>query len=153
MAEYAGLRKYFRQLELAEGHLDALLADTDAALDLLDSLTKSFKDVKSQTSVFQNQCEGLLKEQARVEGLADQIDHNLKYYNYLEPATRRLNAPSAGNFVKSEEFSEMLSRIDECLKYMEAHVCRSHDHVIEMLMSGSKGTAKLQHTSPGFDFL
>lgn len=109
-------------MELSEAHLDSLLADTDSTLDLLDSLRKSFKDVESQTSTFQSQCEGLLKEQKRIEGLAVNIDHNLGYYNYLEPATRRLNAPSAGSFVRSQEFSEMLARIDDCLEYMASHV-------------------------------
>ena len=71
---------------------------------------------------FQSQCEDLLKQQQKIEGLADDLDHNLKYYNYLEPATRRLNAPGAGSFVRSKEFSEMLSRIDECLDYFSAHV-------------------------------
>lgn len=55
-------------------------------------------------------------------GLADALGENLKYYNYLEPVTRRLNAPGAGSFVRSKEFSEMLSRLDECLSYMAAHV-------------------------------
>ena len=54
--------------------------------------------------------------------LADKFEGNLKYYNYLEPVTRRLNAPGAGNFVRSKEFSEMLARLDECLEYMAAHV-------------------------------
>ena len=54
--------------------------------------------------------------------LADNLDDNLKYYGYLEPVTRRLNAPGAGNFVRSKEFSEMLARLDECLEYMAAHV-------------------------------
>ena len=57
--------------------------------------------------------------------LADSLDQNLKYYNYLEPVTRRLNAPGAGNFVRSKDFSEMLARLDECLEYMTAHVCVS----------------------------
>lgn len=55
--------------------------------------------------------------------LASSLDTNLKYYNFLEPATRRLNAPGAGSFVRSQEFSEMLSRLDDCLEYMAAHVC------------------------------
>lgn len=55
--------------------------------------------------------------------LADDIKRNLNFYDYLEPATRRLNAPGAGSFVRSKEFSEMLSRLDECLDYMAAHVC------------------------------
>ena len=58
-----------------------------------------------------------------MQGLADDLDHNLKYYAFLEPVTRRLNAPGAGNFVRSKEFSDMLARIDDCLEYMSAHVC------------------------------
>ena len=55
--------------------------------------------------------------------LASNLDKNLKYYSFLEPVTRRLNAPGAGSFVRSKEFSEMLSRLDDCLDYMAAHVC------------------------------
>lgn len=55
--------------------------------------------------------------------LADEIGENVQYYNYLEPLTRRLNAPGAGNSVGSQGFSQMLSQLDQCLDYMQAHVC------------------------------
>lgn len=113
---------YQKQLELSQSHLDSLLSDTASALGLLASLTGSFKEVEGQTTVFQKQCEGLLDEQKRIGEMASDLDHNLKYYNFLEPVTRRLNAPGAGNFVRSKEFSEMLARLDECLGYMAAHV-------------------------------
>lgn len=119
-------RSYQKQLELSQSHLDSLLSDTSSTLDLLASLTSSFKDVEDQTTTFQKQCAGLLEEQKRITGLADNLDHNLKYYNYLEPVTRRLNAPGAGNFVRSKEFSDMLARLDDCLEYMTAHVRFSH---------------------------
>ena len=61
-------------------------------------------------------------EQQRLTGLANGVGENLQYYSYLEPITRRLNAPGAGNFVKGKEFSDMLERLDECLDYMAAHV-------------------------------
>ncbi|KAK3168172.1 hypothetical protein OEA41_004618 [Lepraria neglecta] len=112
---------YQKQLELSQSHLDSLLSDTSSTLDHLASLTDSFKEVEAQTTIFQRQCEGLLDEQKRITGLADRLDHNLKYYNYLEPVTRRLNAPGAGNFVRSKEFSEMLARLDDCLEYMATH--------------------------------
>lgn len=115
-------RNYKRQLELSQSHLDTLLSDTSSTLDLLASLTSSFKEVEAQTTIFQRQCAGLQDEQARITRLADNLDDNLKYYNYLEPVTRRLNAPGAGNFVRSKEFSDMLARLDECLEYMAAHV-------------------------------
>ncbi len=61
--------------------------------------------------------------------LADSLGENLKYYDLLEPVTRRLNAPGAGNFVRSDNFSEMLSRLDDCLEYMAMHVRGSCDLV------------------------
>lgn len=68
-------------------------------------------------------------------GLASDLESNLKYYNYLEPVTRRLNAPGAGSFVRSSEFSEMLSRLDECLEYMASHV-RNLKSLFEALLIG-----------------
>ena len=115
-------RAYQKQLELSQSHLDSLLSDTSSTLDHLASLTDSFKEVEAQTTIFQRQCESLLDEQKRIIVLADRLDHKLKYYNYLEPVTRRLNAPGAGNFVRSKEFSEMLARLDDCLEYMATHV-------------------------------
>ena len=115
-------RELLKQLELSESHLDSLLRDTTSTLDLLSSLSDSFKMVEAQTTTFQSQCEGLLQEQEMMTKLASDINSNLKYYNYLEPATRRLNAPGAGSFVRGKEFSDMLARIDECLEYMVAHV-------------------------------
>lgn len=86
-------------------------------------LSASFKAVETQTTAFRKQCEGLLLEQERLTNLADGIGENLQYYNYLEPFTRRLNAPGAGNSVGSQGFSKILSQLDECLDYMQAHVC------------------------------
>ncbi|KAL9103323.1 MAG: hypothetical protein Q9163_001629 [Psora crenata] len=112
---------YREELSIAESHLDGLLSDTASTLDLLDTLTENFKAVESQTTTFQTQCEELLEEQKRLERLAGELEYNLKYYNYLEPVTRRLNAPGAGSLVRSKEFSEMLERIDACLVYMAGH--------------------------------
>ncbi|KAL8852770.1 MAG: hypothetical protein Q9221_002400 [Calogaya cf. arnoldii] len=112
---------YQKQLDLYSSHLDSLLADTTNTLDLLTLLSDSFKSVEAQTTTFQKQCEGLTQEQKRLTDLADGITQNLKYYSFLEPVTRRLNAPGAGSLVRSQEFSSMLARLDECLEYMAAH--------------------------------
>lgn len=116
-------RKYLNHLELSQSHLDSLLDDTSSTLGLLSSLSDSFKTVEAQTTAFRKQCEGILQEQKRMLDLADNLANNLKYYSFLEPATRRLNAPGAGSLVRSKEFSEMLARLDDCLEYMAAHVC------------------------------
>lgn len=115
-------RLYKDQLDLSERHLDNLLSDTTTALDLLASLSESFKSVDSQTTAFQAQCEDLLSEQKRVRELADEIGLNLQYYAYLEPLTRRLNAPGAGRIVKSDDFTDMLLNLNTCIDFMEEHV-------------------------------
>ncbi|KAI4174507.1 MAG: hypothetical protein LQ343_002264 [Gyalolechia ehrenbergii] len=112
---------YIRQLDVSSSHLDSLLLNTTNTLELLSSLSESFKLVESQTTAFQKQCEGLIDEQKRLTKLADGINHNLRYYSFLEPVTKRLNSPGASNFARSEEFSNMLARLDECLEYMAAH--------------------------------
>lgn len=107
---------------MSKSHLDTLLSDTSSTLDLLSTLSKDFKAVESQTSNFQNQCEGLLSAQKRDSELATDIQDNLQYYDFLDPASRKLNAPGAGNTVRGQDFSDMLRRLDECLDYMEIHV-------------------------------
>ncbi len=116
-------RLYHDQLQLSESHLDTLLADTTSTLGILSSLYESFKMVEAQSTAFHAQCEGLLSEQLRIAKLASDLSENLLYYSYLEPITRRLNAPGAGSFVRGKEFAEMLSTLDKCIEYMQAHVC------------------------------
>jgi hypothetical protein len=107
---------------VSKSHLDSILSDTSSTLDLLSSLSQSFKAVESQTSNFQKHSEGLLSAQKRDTELATDIQENLRYYDFLDPASRRLNAPGAGNTVRGRDFSDMLRRLDECLDYMETHV-------------------------------
>ncbi|KAA6408742.1 MAG: sec34-like family [Lasallia pustulata] len=112
---------YQDQLDVTQSHLDSLLSSTDSTVDILASLSKSFKAVEAQTMAFQKQCEELLSEQKRLTEMADGIGRNVQYYTYLEPITKSLNAPGAGNFVRGKEFSDMLARLDQCLEYMAVH--------------------------------
>ena len=118
---HAGYQTYYEQLQLSDAHLENIRSSTQSTLDLLSTLSASFKSVETQTDAFRQQCEALLIEQRRLEGLADAIDENARYYTYLEPMTRRLNAPGAANLVKGTDFPDMLSSLDKCLAYMEAH--------------------------------
>jgi hypothetical protein len=115
-------RVYHEQLRQAESYLDSLLQSANNTLTTLSSLVESFQAVDTQTTEFQAQCEGILADQKRTSSLADEIAENLQYYNYLEPITKRLNAPGAGSLVRRSEFPEMLSNLDACLDYMNSHV-------------------------------
>jgi hypothetical protein len=106
---------------MTRSHLDNIIADTSSTLDILSSLSESFKAVEAQTTAFRTQCESLINDQTRITRLADDMEKNLRYYIYLEPTTKRLNAPGAGKIVRGKEFSEMMANLDSCLEYMQAH--------------------------------
>lgn len=118
---HADYQVYHEQLELSASHLETLLASTSSTLDLLSKLSDSFRSVETQTDAFRQQCESLISEQQRLSTLADNVEENARYYTYLEPMTRRLNAPGAANLVQGSDFPEMLSNLDNCLAYMESH--------------------------------
>ncbi|KAJ5287984.1 hypothetical protein N7478_003670 [Penicillium angulare] len=118
---YDQYQTYLDELQQSKEHIDEILMNTLTLLDDLSSISESFKSVESQTSNFEKQCEGLLTAQRRDTKLANGIQNNLHYYDFLDPASRRLNAPGAGNTVRDREFSDMLRRLDVCLDYMETH--------------------------------
>ncbi|RMZ70541.1 sec34-like family [Pyrenophora seminiperda CCB06] len=112
---------YQNQLCMTRNHLENIISDTSSTLDILSSLSSSFKMVEAQTNAFRTQCQGLIDDQKRITKLADDMEQNLRYYLYLEPTTKRLNAPGAGNIVRGSEFVDMLANLDSCLEYMQAH--------------------------------
>lgn len=113
---------YGDQLAMTERHLETLIEDTNSALQLLASLSESFRGVEEQTTTFQSQCEDLLSEQRRLEKLADEVGTDLHYYAYIEPVTRRLNAPNAGRLVDDDSFGDIMVNLDACNAFMEKNV-------------------------------
>ncbi|KAL2866962.1 Golgi transport complex subunit COG3 [Aspergillus lucknowensis] len=120
-SSYDEYQACLNELQISKSHLDTLLSDTTSTLNLLSRLSEDFKAVDLQTSNFQQQCEGLLSAQKRDTKLAANIEYNLRFYDSLDPASRRLNTPGTGNTVRGQDFSDMLRRLDECLDYMETH--------------------------------
>ena len=133
-------RLYRNQLALSERHLETLIQDTTSALDLLAGLSDSFKTVESQTTAFQAQCEDLLAEQKRIRDLADEVGVDLQYYAYLEPLTRRLDAPGSGRLVRSDDFLDMLLNLNTCIDFMDQHVRLMARHVHTFALALSPGT-------------
>jgi hypothetical protein len=120
-ASHDEFRLYQAQLHMTRSHLDGIIADTSSTLDVLASLSSAFHAVDAQTTAFRTQCEGLIDDQTRITKLADDMGQNLRYYLYLEPTTKRLNAPGAAKIVRGTDFAEMMANLDSCLEYMQAH--------------------------------
>jgi conserved oligomeric Golgi complex subunit 3 len=112
---------YLEQLDAACSHLAQLLASTTETLNELSEISATFQSIDSQTKAFQKQTASVVEEQAQNEKNAEAIAENLQYYEPLERITRRLNAPGAGNMARSQDFSDMLRTLDECIDYMQTH--------------------------------
>ena len=118
---HAAYETYHGLVQISSSHLDNVLSSTTDTLALLAALSSSFKSVEAQTDAFRQQCESLVTEQRRLTTLANDVQENARYYTFLEPITRRLNAPGAASLVRGHDFAEMLFNLDNCLAYMESH--------------------------------
>ncbi|KAJ5887953.1 hypothetical protein N7495_007994 [Penicillium taxi] len=118
---YASYQNYLDELRQTRDDLDRLILVNCSLVDTLSRTSEEFKAVDQQTSKLEKQCEGLQSAQERDTKLVKGIQNNLPYYDLLDPASRRLNAPGAGNTVRDKEFSSMLRQLDVCLDYMETH--------------------------------
>ncbi|XP_076026069.1 conserved oligomeric Golgi complex subunit 3 [Genypterus blacodes] len=98
---------------------DAILKDVSAALEHLDSLQKQYLFVSNKTGTLHEACEQLLKEQAELVDLAENIQQKLSYFNELENINTKLNSPTLS--VNSEGFIPMLSKLDDCIEYVSSH--------------------------------
>lgn len=128
---------YRDQLTLTDRHLGNLIDDANSTLQLLTTLSNSFKAVESQTSTFRSTCEDLLNEQKRLEKLEYDVGTDLHYYMYLDDATRRLNAPGASRMVDADPFGDMVEAIDSCIVFMSKHVSAGL-YMIAMMLTGCR---------------
>ena len=134
------------QLLLTENHLDSLISDADDVLTLLSSLSACFKSVETQTTSFKGQCDDLLSDQTRLEGLANEVGTSLHYYAYLDNVSRRLNAPGAGRLVDYDEFAHILDNLESCITFMSKHVSVSAARRWLSSSLSSANTARSHHT-------
>lgn len=115
-------RLYRDQLLLTERHLDGLIHDANETLELLTKLSTSFQSVEEQTSTFRSRCDELLLEQDKLRKVHDGVENDIRYYAYLETASRRLNAPGASKLVDDSQFADMMEELDSCISFMTFHV-------------------------------
>jgi hypothetical protein len=115
---------YRAQLETISLYLEAveeLCQLIEEMLTVCKEMEQDYQFVQFKSSALQNDCERLLAEQQGLLATADQLAENLSYFNDLEKITKLFNAP--GNEVCANEFFiPMLSRLDECLTFVQNNV-------------------------------
>lgn len=74
----------------------------------------------SSSGALHSACEALLSEQSKLVGVSEAINAKLCHFSELDALTQKLHAPSLT--VLNDGFIPLLTRIDECLNFLENHV-------------------------------
>ncbi|XP_074649305.1 conserved oligomeric Golgi complex subunit 3-like [Tubulanus polymorphus] len=107
---------YLDQLADYGEQCDQILNEVTTALDHLQELMNQYVHVSTKTNALHEACEHLLDEQTKLVNQAETIQNKLSYFNELDKITSRLGAPTLT--VTSDSFVPTLSRIDECIAYL-----------------------------------
>ena len=131
-------------------HISELIA---AALDNLGELLANYAQVSTKTKSLHVACEQLISDQAKLVNASFLLNSRLAYFTDMDVFMQKLNSPTIEN--NCEYIIPMLTRIDECLGYLDAnashkesatyklivlHVLRKALHIIKNYTTNSLNT-------------
>ncbi|KAF9919287.1 Golgi transport complex subunit 3 [Lobosporangium transversale] len=114
-------RNYLTVVILYKEACDVFLKQIDETSECFKSLEGHYAFVEEKTRALQLACEKLLQEQTNLQTLADLMASKLSYFHQLEAVTRLFNTPG-DDVCLHPEFVPMLSKLDECLDYVQQNV-------------------------------
>ncbi|KAF9175709.1 Golgi transport complex subunit 3 [Mortierella sp. AD011] len=114
-------RNYLTVVVLYKEACDGFLKQIDETTECFKSLEGHYAFVEEKTRALQQACEKLLLEQTNLQTLADLMASKLSYFHQLEAVTRLFNSPGDDVCLRTE-FIPMLSKLDECLDYVQQNL-------------------------------
>ncbi|CAH1781599.1 unnamed protein product [Owenia fusiformis] len=114
--EEVSYRNFTDQLAEYRMQCKQVLDEVSVALQHLENLQKQYVFVSTKTNTLHEACEDLLSEQTKLVNTAESIDSKLSYFNELDRISSKLGSPTLT--VTNEAFVPMLSRLDECIAYI-----------------------------------
>ncbi|XP_025080058.1 conserved oligomeric Golgi complex subunit 3-like isoform X2 [Pomacea canaliculata] len=112
-------RPYLESLCMYQTQCDTVLQEVTQCVDFLRQLHQQYINVSTKTNALHDECEHLLAEQTQLMNTAESISNKLSYFNELDTITTKLSRQTLS--VTDESFVPMLSRIDECIHYMQSN--------------------------------
>jgi len=116
-AENAEHYEWQQRLVREKRELEALVDRIKGLQVVLREMDGKHRDVQSRSEAIRTECSNLLSEQKRLQQDSDSLATDLKYFLDLAPIEGRLKSVD----VLSSEFSKVLSRVDECINFLEEH--------------------------------
>lgn len=113
---------YFLQLEECSRECDKMFDSIKISRDNLNTLKLEYEFISNKTNSLNEANEKLIQEQNRLKHIDDEIQARLHYFTQVEQLSRRLQSTS--NSVASDSFHDCLSKIDECLFFLQRNVNR-----------------------------
>ncbi|GFU22439.1 conserved oligomeric Golgi complex subunit 3 [Nephila pilipes] len=114
---------YKAYIEELSNHCDQyalLFNNISKALESLELLREKYAFVSNKTNSLHEACEDLLAQQTQLVGSAETISEKLSYFNELESLSQKIASPTLS--VVSESFMPLLTRLDECIAYVEENI-------------------------------
>ena len=114
-------RAYLAELNGYRVACDDIFEQIDQCLRDVGTAEESYRSVADRSRSLQEACEKLLEQQTHMASLAESLADRLSYFNELEAIAKLFNTPGEA-IVLHERFLPSLSRLDQCLAYVDANV-------------------------------
>lgn len=114
------IEKYVNNLNNNSQKCNQISESIGAALNHLDVLLENYSKVSVKTRSLHVACEQLISDQTKLVNASYLLSTRLSYFTDMDVFMQKLNSPTIEN--NCEYVIPMLTRIDECLKYLEANI-------------------------------
>lgn len=113
-------KQYLQQLMSRSAECSQVLEQLKEAHNGLQVLSEEYAFVAEKTKALNKASEQLIEEQNQLQTIADDVQQRLHHFNQIEILSQRLYSPTMS--VSSDAFRECLTKIDNCLLYLQEHV-------------------------------
>ncbi|XP_029837259.3 conserved oligomeric Golgi complex subunit 3 isoform X2 [Ixodes scapularis] len=96
-----------------------LLREIDTSMAQLRLLQEEYLFVSNKTNALHEACEHLLEDQSKLMNAVETIAEKLRYFTELDTLSQKIGSPNTS--VLSETFVPLLTRLDECIHYLETN--------------------------------
>lgn len=120
-SRYEEYLDYLAQLDSKNGYYTSLREKTSRINNKLELILNKFQAISADTEEFKQSTGYLAKRLQESEDTYSQIQTELKYFQNLDPISRKLNHYSSPNIVLKDSFNQNFVKIDESLKFLEEH--------------------------------
>lgn len=118
--EDARIEKYLDNLNSNSEKCAQISEAIGGALSHLDVLLENYSQVSVKTKSLHVACEQLISDQTKLVNASYLLNTRLAYFTDMDVFMQKLNSPTIEH--NCEYVIPMLTRIDECLKYLNANI-------------------------------